>query len=64
MSQLALGKLSIPSARCTAVMVSSSDTNPGASIVAQPILPGIFQREEVECLPIRMALKDHSTGLI
>ena len=52
MSQLAPGRCSIPFFWGRVNMIYSSVMKPGASIVANPIFPGMFKRDCVEVLPI------------
>ncbi len=52
MVQFVNGRLSIPSCFGRLYMMYRSVMKPGASIVAQPILPGMLKVEVVEVLPI------------
>ena len=50
--QFANGRLAIPSCFGRLYMMYRSVIKPGASIVAQPILPGIFKADVVDVLPM------------
>lgn len=52
MSQLAPGRCSMPFFWGKVNIMYNNVMKPGASIVAQPILPGIFNRDCVDVLPI------------
>ena len=52
MSQLARGRLSMPFWAGRVNIMYKSVMKPGASIVAQPILPGMLKRDSVEVLPM------------
>ncbi len=52
MIQFAIGNLSIPFCAGSVNMIYKSVINPGASIVAHPILPGMLKRDSVDVLPI------------
>lgn len=52
MTQFTIGKLSIPFCAGRVNMIYKSVINPGASIVAHAILPGMLKRDSVDVLPI------------
>ena len=64
MVQLPHGRASIFSSLGSAYMMYNNVMKPGASIVIQAILPGIFRRDSMEVLPCGYQSSSHCDAVI